>query len=109
MKLQIFLTSQHFNNKKLFKVNNGLADINNRGIYMIEPIHKFDNILSTVAHQISRKRPAVGSLTDPQIDNKKTTHKYVIENKSLVYKKYDHQGKLISRIPWSTKPINEKA
>ena len=45
---------------------------------MIEPIHKFDNILSTVAHQISRKRPAVGSLTDPQIDNKKNTHKYVI-------------------------------
>jgi len=76
---------------------------------MNEPIYKFNNILSTATRQISQKRLSVGSLSDPQIANKKITSKYVIENKSIVYKKYDHHGKLISRVPWSTKPIDEKA
>ena len=76
---------------------------------MSEPIHNLDGILSTATRRISPKKPAVGFLTDPQINNKKTTHKYVIENKSIVYKKYDHRGNLISRVPWSIKPIDEKA
>ena len=76
---------------------------------MSEPINKLDNILSTATRQISQRKPAVGFLTDPQINNIKTTHKYVIENKSIVYKKYDHAGKLISRVPWSAQPIDEKA
>ena len=76
---------------------------------MNEPIYQFDNILSTTTHLMSQNRVPVCSLTDPQIDNKKASHKYIIENKSIVYEKYDRHGKLISRVPWSLKPIDEKA
>ena len=72
-------------------------------------IYQFDNILNTTRHLISQNSLTVGSLTDPQIDNKKTSHKYIIENKSIVYEKYDRHGKLIFRVPWSLKPIDEKA
>jgi hypothetical protein len=48
-------------------------------------------------------------LTDPQVDNNKTSHKYTTENNLIVYEKYDRHGKLISRIPWSSKPIDEQA
>ena len=103
------IMSRVYNKTFFFKVNTGSADINNREFCMNEPIFKFDNTLSTARHLISQKRLAVGSLTDPQIDNNKITHRYIIKNKSIVYEKYDHHGKLISRVPWSAQPIDEKA
>ena len=56
-----------------------------------------------------QNRVSVGSLTDTHIDNKKSSHKYTIENDLIVYEKYDRHGKLISRVPWSPKPVAEKA
>ncbi len=76
---------------------------------MNEPIYQIVNILSTNRYQMFPNSLTVGSLTDPQIDNKKASHKYIIENKSIVYEKYDRHGKLISRVPWSLNPIDEKA
>jgi hypothetical protein len=76
---------------------------------MNETIYQFDNILSTTTHLMSQSRVPVRSLTDPQVDNKKTSHKYLIENNSIVYEKYDRHGKLISKVPWSLNPIDEKA
>jgi hypothetical protein len=76
---------------------------------MNEPIYQIVNILSTNRYQMFQNRVPVRSLTDPQIDIKKSSHKYIIENNLIVYEKYDRQGKLISRVPWSLKPIDEKA
>lgn len=76
---------------------------------MNEPIYQIVGILNTNLHQMYQNRVPASSLNDLQEDNKKTTHKYMIENKSIVYEKYDRHGKLISRVPWSLKPIDEKA
>ena len=76
---------------------------------MNEPIDQIGSILSTDRHQMFQKRPAVFSLTDLQIDNKKTSAKYIIENNLIVYEKYDRYGELISRVPQSLKHIDEKA
>ena len=76
---------------------------------MNEPIYQIGSILSTNRHQMFQNRPAVCSLTDLQIDNKKTSSKYIIENNLIVYEKYDRYGELISRVPRSLKPIDEKA
>jgi hypothetical protein len=86
-----------------------LADIKIGGIFMNEPINQIVGILNTTFHQMYQNRVPVGSLTDAQVDNKKTSHKYTIENDLIVYEKYDHHGKLISRVPWSPKPVAEKA
>jgi hypothetical protein len=47
-------------------------------------------------------------LNDTQQDNKKTSHKFIIENNLIVYEKYDRYEKLISRVPWLPKTIDEK-
>jgi hypothetical protein len=75
---------------------------------MNEPIYQIVGILNTTLHQMYQNRVPVSSLTDPQVDNKKISHKYIIENNLIVYEKYDGYGKLISRVPWSPKPIDEK-
>ena len=49
------------------------------------------------------------SLIEPEEDNKKGSHKYVIENNLIVYEKYDRHGKLIFRVPWSHRPIDKRA
>ena len=75
---------------------------------MNEPIYQIVGILNTTLHQLYQNRVPVSSLTHPQADHKKISHKYIIENNLIVYEKYDRYGKLISRVPWSPKTINEK-
>ena len=91
------------------KVYTGPADIIIGDMLMNEPIYQIGSILSTNRYQMFQNRPAVCSLTDLQIDNKKTSSKYIIENNLIVYEKYDRYGELISRVPQSLKPIDEKA
>jgi hypothetical protein len=76
---------------------------------MYEPNNQIVGILNSTFHQMPQNRVPAGSLTDPQVDNKKTSHKYTIENDLIVYEKYDRHGKLISRVPWSPNPVAEKA
>ena len=77
---------------------------------MNEPINQIvGNLNTTLQLQMSQNKVSVGSLTGAQVDNKKTSHKYTIENDLIVYEKYDRHGKLISRVPWSPKPVAEKA
>jgi hypothetical protein len=76
---------------------------------MNEPIYQIVGISNTNFHQMVQSRVPVSSLADPQVDNKKTSHKYLIKNNLVVYEKYDRHGKIISRVPWSLKPIDEKA
>lgn len=75
---------------------------------MNEPIYQIVGILNTNLHQMYQNRVPVSSLNDLQEDNKKTTHKFIIKKKSIVYEKYDRCGKLISQVPWSPKSIDEK-
>ena len=76
---------------------------------MNEPINQIFGHLNNTLHQFFENRVPVCSLTDPQVDNNKSSHKYIIENNLIVYENYDRRGKLICRVPWSSKPIDEKA
>ena len=76
---------------------------------MNEPIYQIFGYLNNTLHQSFKNIVPVRSLTDPQVDNKKSSHKYIIENNLIVYKKYDRHGKLITKVPWSHEPIAKKA
>ena len=76
---------------------------------MNEPNNQIVGILDSTFHQMFQNRVLAGSLTNPQVDNKKASHKYSIENNLIVYEKYDRHGKITSRIPWSPNPIDDKA
>ena len=76
---------------------------------MNEPINHIVGILNTTLHQTFQNRVPVRSLADPQADNKETSHKYIIENNLIVYEKYNRHGKLVSRVPWSYRPIDKEA
>jgi hypothetical protein len=76
---------------------------------MTKPIYQIVGILNTNLHQMYQNRVPEGSLNDPQANDKKTTHKFIIKNNLIVYEKYDRYGKLISRVPWSPNTIDAKA
>ena len=76
---------------------------------MNESIYQIVGILNNTLYKIFQNGVSSGPLNDSQIDSKKSSHKYIIENKSIAYEKYDRHGKLISRVPWSLKPIDEKS
>lgn len=75
---------------------------------MTEHINHIVGILNTTLQQMYQYRVSVGSFNDPQEGDKKTSHKFIIKNNLIVYEKYDLYGKLISRVPLSPKPIDEK-
>ena len=75
---------------------------------MNEPIDQIVGVLNNTSHQMFQNRVSPGSLNDSKVNNQKNSHKYIIENNLIVYEKYDRNGKLISRVPWSPKPIDEK-
>ena len=81
----------------------------NGGKVMNEQIDQISGNSDISQHQFSIHRAPVFSLPGPEADDKKGSHKYVIKNNLIVYEKYDRHGKLISKVPWSHKPIDKKA
>jgi hypothetical protein len=71
-------------------------------------INHIVGILNTTLRLMYQNRVPVGSLNDLQEENKETSHKFIIENNLIVYEKYDRYGKLISRVPWLPKTIDER-
>lgn len=76
---------------------------------MNEPIDQIPGNSDFFHHQFFNNGVSVRSFIEPEADSKKGSHKYVIENNLVVYEQYDGQGKLISRVPWSHKPIDKRA
>ena len=76
---------------------------------MNEQIDQISGNSDISQHQFSINRVPVLSFPGREADDKKGSHKYVIEKKLIVYEKYDRHGKLISKVPWSHKPIDKKA
>ena len=85
-----------------------MADIITGGIFMNEPINQIVGVLNKALHPLSQNREPRSSLADSKVNDQETLHKYKIENNLIVYEKYDRYGKLISKVPWSPKPIDEK-
>ena len=75
---------------------------------MNEPINQIVGVSNNSLHQLFQNRVFQGTFADSQVNAQKTSHKYKIENNLIVYEKYDCDGKLISRVPWSPKQIDKK-
>jgi hypothetical protein len=80
----------------------------NGGKVMNEQINQISGNSDISQHQFSKNRVPGLSFPGPEAD-KKGSHKYVIEKNLIVYEKYDRHGKLISKVPWSHKPIDKRA
>ena len=75
---------------------------------MNESINQIVGVLNNSLYQLSQDGVPRSSLTDSKVNDQKTSHKYKIKINLIVYEKYDRYGKLISKVPWSPKPIDEK-
>jgi len=75
---------------------------------MNEPINQIVGVLNKALHPSSQNGEPRSSLADSKVNDQETSHKYKIENNLIVYEKYDRCGKLISKVPWSPRPIDEK-
>lgn len=76
---------------------------------MNEPIEHISGNSDFSKRQFSKNREPVRSLPEPEADNRKGSHKYVIESNLIMYELYDCHGKLISRVPWPHRPIDREA
>jgi hypothetical protein len=93
-----------------FKLFYGLADNHIRDVtIMIEPTNHTGITSSpsscTPTPSISAERPVF----DDRRDISKTSSKYILDGNKIVFERYDHNGKLISRVPWTAHSISEKA
>ena len=73
------------------------------------PINQIFGHFNNQLHQSSENSVHFRALNHPHVNHKESSHKYIIENNLIVYEKYDHHGKLISKVPWSSKSIDKKA
>ena len=76
---------------------------------MIEPINHTGIISIPNSYPPPQNIPAERSGSDDRWDISKTSSKYILENNKIVFERYDRNGKLISRVPWTVHSINEKA
>jgi hypothetical protein len=72
---------------------------------MIKLINHIGNIASPGSYQT----PAERNGSSVKRDIAKTSSKYVLENNKIVFERYDHNGKLISRVPWTANRVSAKA
>jgi hypothetical protein len=76
---------------------------------MIKLINHIGNIASPGSYQTPAKMPAERNGSSVKRDIAKTSSKYVLENNKIVFERYDHNGKLISRVPWTANSVSAKA
>jgi len=76
---------------------------------MNELINHIGNIASPGSYKpvqsITTDRSGLGG----QRDIAKTLSKYILENNKIVFERYDRNGKLISRVPWTANKVSAKA
>jgi hypothetical protein len=76
---------------------------------MIEPTNHTGIFPIPSSYTPTPSIPAERSGSDDRWDISKTSSKYILENNKIVFERYDRNGKLISRVPWTVHSINEKA
>jgi hypothetical protein len=86
-----------------------LADKYIGGMPMSEPINQISHIVGSAKYQTFQNRLHTHSGFGESKGTKQTSSKFIVDDNTIVYEKYDHHGKLISKVPWSSKPIDEKA
>ena len=76
---------------------------------MIEPINHIGNISFPGNYKPLTDMPAERNDSSVKRDIAKTSSKYIVENNKIVFERYDRNGKLISRVPWTCNRVSAKA
>ena len=92
-----------------FKLFSGLADNHIRDVSMIEPINHTENKSNPCGYTKAQSIAAERSGIDDRRNISKTSSKYILDGNKIVFERYDHNGKLISRVPWAANKVSAKA
>jgi hypothetical protein len=76
---------------------------------MIEPINHTGITQSPGSCTPTPSIPAERFGIDGRRDISKNSSKYILEGNKIVFERYDHNGKLISRVPWTAHRVSAKA
>ena len=83
-----------------------LADKHKWNVLMIEPINHTEIIAGPSSYPANQNIPAERSGLDDRRNISKTTSKYILDGNKIVFERYDHDGKLISKVPWTAHRIS---
>ena len=75
---------------------------------MNEPINHIGNIANPLSYRTLSSIPVEQAGSNTEKDLPKSSSKYILENKKIVFERYDSQGKLISRVPWTANRVSER-
>lgn len=76
---------------------------------MSEPVNQINNVLGTESYQRIQPKSAAQPASGVNNDTAQTSSRYIISDHSIIFERYDRHGKLISRVPWTAHPIDERA
>ena len=67
------------------------------------------NIASPGSYKPPTSKPFEYNDSNVKRDIAKTSSKYILDNNKIVFERYDRNGKLISRVPWTAHRVSAKA
>lgn len=76
---------------------------------MSEPVGPIGNVSAANNYHAPLNKSTAPTAISGAKDTAQTSSQYIIEGNSVFYERYDRHGKLISRVPWTVHPIDEKA
>ena len=76
---------------------------------MNEPINHTGIIASPGSYKPPTSIPVERNDSNVKRDIAKTSSKYILEKNKIVFERYDRNGKLISRVPWTANRVSAKA
>ena len=95
----------HLSEVLLFIKNNSRAKVLN----MIESINHTGITPIRSSYTTVQSIPAEHSGFDDRKGMSQTSSKYILDGNRIVFERYDRNGKLISRVPWTAHSISERA
>ena len=76
---------------------------------MIEIINHIGNIKFPGNYKPDQSIPVKRNGSGENMDISKTSSKYILDGNKIVFERYDRNGKLISRVPWTAHRVSEEA
>jgi hypothetical protein len=76
---------------------------------MIEPTNHTGIFPIPSSYTPTPSIPAERFGIDYRKDMSETSSKYILDDNKIVFERYDRNGKLISRVPWTAHRVSEEA
>jgi len=76
---------------------------------MIEPINHTGITPNPGSYTQTPSMPVERNDSNVKRDIAKTSSKYILDGNKIVFERYDRNGKLISRVPWTCNRVSAKA